>query len=159
MVIGDISKVNCGLFDLVLDQMMVKQKLVFDCVYIFDFVVFVVLFLVEICFMLEYDGCCYSLCGLLFLEVLCVVGGFVIVQNCVLCVVDGYVVLVLVEDIVKYCFIIVIYLDGKFILLGGFGLLWVVYDVDSFFEMSVCFLLECFGQCLWGLYYIVVCKV
>ena len=154
-VTGAISKPNRGPVDLALDQMMAKQKIIFDKAHAFDFAALHALPAVTIKPTLEYDNTVHTLKGPLLADVLKAAGaapadGVKLQMRAV----DGYSPTITVADARKYRFIVATHLDGKPMALGGLGPLWAVYDADRFPDMAAKKVTERFGLCPWALYHI-----
>lgn len=151
-VTGAITKTNRGSFDGVLDQMMAKQKLVFDKAHAFDFAALAAMPAVTIKPTLEYDGKVHELRGPLLTTVLQAAGatGSKLAMRAV----DGYAPVISAADVQKYRFIVATHLDGQTMPLGGLGPLWAVYEADKFADMAAKPLSDRFANCPWGMYHI-----
>jgi hypothetical protein len=151
-VTGAITKTNRGSFDGVLDQMMAKQKLVFDKAHAFDFAALAAMPAVTIKPTLEYDGKPHELRGPLLSTVLQAAGatGSKLAMRAV----DGYAPVISAADAQKYRFIVATHLDGQTMPLGGLGPLWAVYEADKFADMAAKPLADRFANCPWGMYHI-----
>ena len=149
---GAVTKTNRGPFDGVLDQMMAKQKLVFDKAHAFDFAGLAALPAVTIKPTVEYDGKPHELRGPLLSTVLKAAGatGGKLAMRAV----DGYAPVISVADAQKYRFIVATHMDGQTMPIGGLGPLWAVYEADKFADMAAKPLSDRFANCPWGLYHI-----
>ncbi|MBB3213627.1 hypothetical protein FHW67_002925 [Herbaspirillum sp. Sphag1AN] len=152
-ITGAIGAGNRGALDAALDQLMVKQKLVFERAHVFDFSTLSSLPRQTIKPTLEYDEQQHLLQGPLISDVLAAAGA-ANANNILLRAIDGYVVMVSAADIRRYGFIIATHLDGKPLPLGGLGPLWAVYDADRFPEMMERPVSARFALCPWGIYHI-----
>lgn len=154
-VTGAIGKGNRGPLDIVLDQMMVKQKITFGRAHTFDFGALTALPAVTIKPTLEYDHQVRTLKGPLLSDVLKAAGanpadGITLTMRAV----DGYSPMITMADVRKYRFIVATHLDGKPMPLGGLGPLWAIYDADRFPDMAARKVAERFALCPWALYHI-----
>jgi len=152
-VTGAITKTNRGPFDPVMDQMMGKQKLVFDKAHAFDFAALAAMPAVTIRPTLEYDKKPHELRGPLVTTVL-QAAGVATAGKLAMRAVDGYAPTISMADLSKYKFIVATHLDGKPMPLGGLGPLWAVYDADKFPDMAAKPVDQRFALCPWGLYHI-----
>jgi hypothetical protein len=153
-VTGAITKTNRGPFDGVLDQMMAKQKLLFDKAHAFDFAALTAMPAVTIHPTLEYDKKQHALRGPLLITVLdaCGAKGSKVAMRAI----DGYAPTVTIDDARKLRFIVATHLDGQPMPLGGLGPLWGVYEPDKFADIAAKPLPERFANCPWGMFHIEV---
>ncbi len=156
-VTGAIGASNRGPLDPGLDQMMAKQKILFDRAQAFDFAALVALPAVTIQPTVEYDLRVHRLTGPLLSDVLKAAGaspaeGAELKMHAV----DGYTAVIRMSDVRRYRFIVATHLDGQPMPLGGLGPLWAVYDADRFPEMAARKVTERFTQCPWALYHLEV---
>jgi hypothetical protein len=152
-VTGAITKANRGAFDPVMDQMMAKQKLVFDKAHAFDFAALAAMPAVTIKPTLEYDKKPHELRGPLLATVLKAAGASAS-GKIAMRAIDGYAPTISMGDLAKYKFIVATHLDGKPMPLGGLGPLWAVYDADRFPDMAAKPVDQRFAMCPWGLYHV-----
>lgn len=157
-VTGLIGKTNRGPLDPAIDQMMFKQKLKFDKAYAFDFSALHSLpkvRMVTIKPTLEYDNKEHTLSGPLLFDVLKNVGAKLSDQSkIVLRAIDGYAVIISLEQLKKYQFILATHIDQQALALGGLGPVWAVYDADRIAEFASKPVNERFALCPWGVYHI-----
>ena len=156
-ITGAITRSNRGGLDPALDQMMAKQKLVFDRAYALDFAALAALPARTIRPTLEYDGKPHTLRGPLLADVLAQAGAKPRDAAKVLMrAVDGYAAVLEMRQLRAWNFIVATHLDGKPMPLGGLGPLWAVYDADRVPEMAALPLAQRFGACPWALYHLEV---
>lgn len=156
-VSGRIGAGNRGPLDPALDQMMAKQKIMFDKAQVFDFAAITALPAVTITPTLEYDAKPHALKGPLLLDVMKACGVKAGDKTMLfLRAVDGYAAQVSAADAGKYRFIVATHLDGQPMALGGLGPLWGVYDADRFPDMAAKPLPARFASCPWATYHIEV---
>jgi hypothetical protein len=154
-ITGLINKANRGALDPALDQMMFKQKLKFDKAFAFDFSALHSLPKVIIKPTLEYDNKVHALSGPLLFDVLKHVGAKLSDQSkIVLRAIDGYAVIINLEQLKKYRFILAMHIDQQPLALGGLGPVWAVYDADRIDEFASKPVNERFALCPWGVYHI-----
>ena len=157
-VTGLIGKTNRGPLDPSIDQMMFKQKLKFDKAYAFDFSALHNLPKVRIVTIkptLEYDNKEHTLSGPLLFDVLKHVGAKLSEQSkIVLRAIDGYAVIINLEQLKKYRFILATHIDQQPLALGGLGPVWAVFDADRIAEFASKPVNERFALCPWGVYHI-----
>jgi hypothetical protein len=154
---GAIKRHNRGAFNPPLDQLFGKQRVTFPAAYAHSFQSLAGLPAVTIRPTLEYDGQAHTLSGPLLIDVLQGVGvpnaG---ATNIMLRAIDGYAVMVPLDTVRAYRFIVATHLDGKPMPLGGLGPLWAVYDADRIPDLAGKPLKERFVMCPWALYHIQV---
>ena len=156
-VSGRIGAGNRGPLDPALDQMMAKQKIMFDKAHVFDFAAITALPAASIRPTLEYDGKPHLLKGPLLLDVLKACGVKAGEKTTLfLRAVDGYAAQVSAAEADKYRFIVATHLDGQPMALGGLGPLWGVYEADRFADMAAKPLPARFANCPWATYHIEV---
>lgn len=154
-ITGAITRSNRGGLDPALDQMMAKQKLVFDRAYALDFAALAALPARTIRPTLEYDGKPHALRGPLLADVLAQAGARPRDAAKVLMrAVDGYAAVLEMRQLRAWNFIVATHLDGKPMPLGGLGPLWAVYDADRVPEMAALPVAQRFGACPWALYHL-----
>jgi hypothetical protein len=154
-ITGLINKTNRGALDPALDQMMFKQKLKFDKAFAFDFSALHSLTKVTIKPTSEYDNKVHALSGPLLFDVLKHVGAKLSDQSkIVLRAIDGYAVIINLEQLKKYRFILATHIDQQPLALGGLGPVWAVYDADRIAEFASKPVNERFALCPWGVYHI-----
>jgi hypothetical protein len=154
-ITGAITRSNRGGLDPALDQMMAKQKLVFDRAYALDFAALAALPARTIRPTLEYDGKPHTLRGPLLADVLAQAGAKPRDAAKVLMrAVDGYAAVLEMRQLRAWNFIVATHLDGKPMPLGGLGPLWAVYDADRVPEMAALPVAQRFGACPWALYHL-----
>jgi hypothetical protein len=154
-ITGAITRSNRGGLDPALDQMMAKQKLVFDRAYALDFAALAALPARTIRPTLEYDGKPHALRGPLLADVLAQAGARPRDAAKVLMrAVDGYAAVLEMRQLRAWSFIVATHLDGKPMPLGGLGPLWAVYDADRVPEMAALPVAQRFGACPWALYHL-----
>ncbi|WP_313166524.1 molybdopterin-dependent oxidoreductase [Massilia oculi] len=154
-ITGAITRSNRGGLDPALDQMMAKQKLVFDRAYALDFAALAALPARTIRPTLEYDGKPHTLRGPLLADVLAQAGARPRDAAKVLMrAVDGYAAVLEMRQLRAWNFIVATHLDGKPMPLGGLGPLWAVYDADRVPEMAALPVAQRFGACPWALYHL-----
>lgn len=154
-ITGLISKTNRGALDPALDQMMFKQKLKFDKAFVFDFSALHSLPKVTIKPTLEYDNKVHALSGPLLFDVLKHVGAKLSEQSkIVLRAIDGYAVIINLEQLKKYRFMLATHIDQQPLALGGLGPVWALYDADRIPELASKPVNERFALCPWGVYHI-----
>ena len=153
---GDIGRHNRGGVD-VFDRLFEKQLVKFDKAYAFDFPALMRLPAVTIRPTLEYDQQPHTLAGPLLADVLQVAGvtGAGTAQV-MLRAIDGYAVMVSLENLRAWRYIVATHLDGKPMPLGGLGPLWAVYDADRVPEQASKPLKERFVTCPWAIYHVQV---
>jgi hypothetical protein len=151
-VTGAITKANRGPVDRVFDQMMAKQKIMFDKAHAFDFAALMALPSIAIKPTLEYDNKQHFLRGPLLSTVLeaCGATGSKLAMRAV----DGYAPTITMDEAHKYRFIVATHLDKHPMPLGGLGPLWGVYEPDKFPEMMAKPVDQRFANCPWGMYHI-----
>jgi hypothetical protein len=154
---GAIKRHNRGAFDPVLDRLFGKQLVKFPYAYAHSFQSLASLPAVTIRPTLEYDARAHTLSGPLLSDVLQGVGapdagGTQIMLRAI----DGYAVMVTLDNVRAWRFIVATHLDGKPMPLGGLGPLWAVYDADRIPELAAKPLNERFVSCPWALYHIEV---
>ena len=156
-VSGHIGAGNRGPLDPALDQMMAKQKIMFDKAQVFDFAALTAMPAVTIKPTLEYDGKPHSLKGPLLLDVMKACGVKISEKTTLfLRAVDGYAAQVSAAEAGSYRFIVATHLDGQPMALGGLGPLWALYDADRFPDMAAKPLSARFANCPWATYHIEV---
>jgi hypothetical protein len=154
-VSGDIGKSNRGPLDPALDQMMVKQGIVFEKAMVFDASTLYRMPSVQIQPTLEYDAKVHTLSGPLISTVLSAAGvALTKPLSIVLRAVDGYNVAVSLADLQTYRMVLATHMDGRPLALGGLGPLWAVLDADRVAPFKDKPLKERFALCPWGLYHI-----
>ncbi|CAG9221587.1 Molybdopterin-dependent oxidoreductase [Paraburkholderia tropica] len=153
---GDIDRHNRGGVD-VLDRLFEKQLVEFANAYAFDFPSLMRLPAVTIRPTLEYDAKPHTLSGPLLGDVLRVAGASSSASaQVMLRAIDGYAVMVSLENLRAWRYIVATHLDGKPMPLGGLGPLWVVYDADRVPEQASKPLKERFVTCPWAVYHVQV---
>jgi len=151
---GAIGRTNRGSLDPALDQMMARQKIVFDKAYGFDFNQLSALPALTIRPTLEYDNKIHVLRGPLLTTVLKAAGAPSESGTLAMRAVDGYAPTLSVADARKYRFIVATSLDGRPMPLGGLGPLWALYEADRFADMAGKPVGQRFALCPWALYHI-----
>lgn len=154
---GAIKRHNRGAADPALDQLFHKQLVTFPEAYTHSFQSLASLPAVTIRPTLEYDAQPHTLSGPLLSEVLQGVGApDAGATKIMLRAIDGYAVMVPLDTVRAYRFIVATHLDGKPMPLGGLGPLWAVYDADRIPELASKPLKERFVSCPWAVYHVQV---
>jgi hypothetical protein len=157
---GAIRRSNRGALDPAFDQLLAKHQVKFSRAYGVDLASLAGMKAVTIKPTIEYDARPHSFSGPLLTDVLDHVGAPSAADTQILLhAVDGYAVMIPLEKVRAYRFIVAMQMDGKPLPLGGLGPLWAIYDADNIAELSAKPLKERFELSPWGLYHIQVSEM